>query len=194
MQIIKLILSIISILLLSACSDTFLRAMDEFNAGMGGQRTCTREAPYETDSYKGYSYKVGGLCNIWQGQINNYSKYTIRCENTIGGRKANTLFARPGQTTELRQIGQMNTQQLTYHCQYWERAPYVRKNHPKDGYQLLSKMYSGQEYVTLKLTGYSSKRCFIENDRRQTVVEQRISRGQVLKWVKAPKKYYYNCV
>lgn len=191
----KFIFCFIAALALTACSDSFLRAMDEVNAGMGGQRTCTREAPYKTDRYQGYSYKTGGLCNIWQGQLTNYSKYTVRCDNTIGGRRANSITARPGQTTELRQIGHMGTGDLQYNCKNWARTPYVWKNYPNRNYQIFMKMSSGELYVSIKNNSYSSKRCYLKNSRKVTIVEGKVSQGGMLRWVRAPKsRVYSNCV
>ena len=108
MHISKIITISLSCIFLCSCSETFVRALDEFNAGMGGERTCTRESPYETDSYDGFSYRTGGMCNIWKGQINNYSNYTIKCDNSINGVRGNTLYTLPKQRTELKQIGYMS--------------------------------------------------------------------------------------
>ncbi|AOE49980.1 hypothetical protein [Kangiella sediminilitoris] len=195
MTVIRIILSISCFIILAGCSDTFLRAMDEFNAGMGGQRTCTREAPYETDSYKGYSYKTGGLCNIWQGQIINRSNYTVRCTNTIGGRRANTIIASPRQTTELKQIGHMSGGSLNYTCNNWARSAYVWKKYPKRNYQIILKMSSGKQYMTIRNTANSNKRCYLKNSNKQILVEGRVNSGQMLQWVPTPNNNFYsNCV
>ncbi|WP_223671356.1 hypothetical protein [Kangiella shandongensis] len=82
--------------------------MDQINAGVVGQRTCIKESPYKTERFNGYSYKVGGLCNNWQGQIYNDTKYTIKCENIINGSYANSIFASPKHTTELEHIVVVN--------------------------------------------------------------------------------------
>lgn len=184
---------IVCCLFIIGCSDTLLRAMDEFNAGMGGQRTCTREAPYDVDSYDGYTYKTGGLCNDWQGQIRNYSDYTIRCTNTINGGRANTIYANPRETTELEYIGRM-TGKLQYSCKKWAKRAEVWKDYSKQFYQILLKVDSGKHYITVKnLTTYSRK-CFIKDKSKRVLVESVLTTGQTLRWVKAPPgDFYTNC-
>lgn len=191
MQTLKSFLVVCIIFVIGGCSDTFLRAMDEVNAGMGAQRNCTREAPYETDSYKGYSYKTGGLCNIWQGQISNYSKYTVRCENTLGGRRANIITAQPGQTTELRQIGHMNAGRLDYTCEYWARDPFVWKNYSDRSYQILLKMMSGKRYITVRNLSNYTKTCNIQDANKSLLVEERLSKGQTLRWIRPPSDSFF---
>lgn len=177
-----------------ACSDTFLRAMDEFNAGMGGQRTCTKEAHYDTDSYDGYSYKTGGLCNIWQGQIRNYSDYTIKCDNTINGNRANTIYASPRKTTELKQIGYMSGQ-LKYNCKKWARDPYVWKSYSKRNYQILVKRSSGKNYLTVKNNSNKTRSCFIKNKNKKVLAKANLAKGGALNWIRSPNgNFYTNCL
>ncbi|GAA4353999.1 hypothetical protein [Kangiella taiwanensis] len=181
-------------LLTFGCSDAFLRAMDEFNAGMGGQRTCLTEAEYEVDSFDGFSYKTGGLCNDWQGQIRNYSDYTIRCANTINGSKANTVYANPMETTELQYIGRMSGS-LKYNCKKWAKRAEVWKDYGDQFYQVLLKVDSGKHYISVKnLTTYSRK-CFIKDKNKKVLVQSVIGTDQNLRWVKAPSgDFYTNCV
>lgn len=176
------------------CSDAFLRAMDQVNTGMGGQRTCRTEAEYEVDSFDGFSYKTGGLCNNWQGQIRNYSDYTIRCSNHINGYRANTIYANPRETTEVQYIGEMSGR-LKYSCQKWAKRAEVWKDYEDQFYQVLLKVDSGKRYLSVKnLTTYSRK-CFIKDKNKSVLVQSVIGTDQNLRWIKAPQgSFYINCV
>ncbi|AKE52176.1 hypothetical protein [Kangiella geojedonensis] len=176
------------------CSDAFLRAMDEVNAGMGGQRTCLKEADYEVDSYDGFSYKTGGLCNDWQGQIRNYSDYTIRCTNTINGSRANTIYAKPRATTELKYIGHMSGR-LKYNCMKWAKRAEVWKDYHQRDYQILLKVDSGKNYISVKNLSPYSRKCFIKDKSEKVLVQSVIGNGQTLRWIKAPSgDFYTNCI
>ncbi|WP_146205089.1 hypothetical protein [Kangiella spongicola] len=176
------------------CSDLFIRGMDEMNASMGGQRACVKESNFNVTSYDGFSYKTGGLCNDWQGQIKNYTTYTIRCANRINGTEANTIFAKPRETTELEHIGPMSGS-LNYKCVKWSKSVEVWRDYPEHSYQILVKVDSAKKFISVKNLSSSQRKCFIKDENDRVLTQSVIGQGQILRWVKAPSgDFFTNCL
>lgn len=155
--------------------------------------TCTKESPYTIERFDGYSYKVGGLCNSWHGQIYNYTNYTIKCNNRIDGERANSIFAEPKQTTELQHIGYMSGD-IEYSCARWSRATYVWKRNSARSYSILMKMHSGVQFISLKNIYNGARNCYIKNKHRKVVLKQNLLSGQISRWVESPGgTFYSNC-
>lgn len=184
------VILISSVFILTACSDAVLRTLDDYNVSMGAEPQCKKSADFKVERYSSYAYETGGLCNIWRGKLDNYSDYTIKCTNYIGGKSANSIYASPREATEQRQIGYMSGE-LSYECTEWEREPFVVKGYDSDGYQLLMMMSSSVYYVALKNTGKATKSCFIRDEHESIISEEKVMPGGQLGWVKLPDREYY---
>ena len=179
-----------SLIILTACSDAVLRTLDDYNVSMGGEPQCVKSADFKVQRYASYAYETGGLCNIWKGKIDNYSDYTIKCMNYIGGDSANSIYAAPREITEQKQIGYMSGG-LSYECTEWAREPFVARDYDSDGYQLLMKMSSSVSYVALRNTGPISKICYIRDINESTISEEAVNPGGHSGWIELPSMEYY---
>ncbi|GAA0211313.1 hypothetical protein GCM10009123_18090 [Kangiella japonica] len=151
---------------------------------------CKKSAPFKTERYVGYSYATGGSCNLWKGRLYNDSNYTIKCDNFIGGVKANSLYALSKEITEVKNIGFMFGD-LSFVCAEWELEPYVKSHFLQEGYQLLIKMSQGIHYIALKNTGSEGKHCLITNEHQSLIYDVAVAAGEHSSWLKAPDTDYF---
>lgn len=182
-------------LLISGCGDLFLRSMDEFSAGMGGQRTCQYEADYQTIYGDGYTYEFGGYCNQWLGKITNNSEYTIKCSHTLSGRSVNSVFAGPRQTTDKKFIAQMNNGSLNTTCQQWERAEKLDNRYRETRHSVFSILSSGNWKIRLVNNAGYTRKCRLLDSNKRVIKEQSIGSDQSTSWWNEPKgTFYTQCV
>ena len=191
----KYLLILTTSIFLSGCGDLFLRSLDEFNAGMGGQRTCQYEADYKTINGDGYTYEFGGYCNQWLGTLNNRTEFTIKCSHTLDGRPVNSVYAGPRQTTDKKFIAQMNNGYLKATCRYWERAEKLAERYSDTRYSVFTKLSSGQWKVRLVNNASFTRKCRLMDSRERVIAEQTISSGESTRWWNEPKgTYYTQCI
>ncbi|MCW9028117.1 MAG: hypothetical protein OQJ80_04215 [Kangiella sp.] len=182
-------------LLIAGCGDLFLRSMDEFSAGMGGQRTCQYEADYQTIYGDGYTYEFGGYCNQWLGTITNNSEYTIKCSHTLGGRAVNSIYAGPHQTTDKKFIAQMSNAYLNASCQRWERTEKLENRYSDTQYSVFSILSSGRWKMRLVNHASFTRNCRLLDSNKRVIQEQIIAGGQSTRWWTEPSgKFYTQCV
>lgn len=176
-----------------ACSNSYMKDNDEISDSSIVPLSCVKKAEYKVELYDGYTYKTGGYCNDWLGQVINHSDFTIRCTNTINSTRAKTIFAGPNEISKLESIGVMSGR-LSYRCMKWERKAQVWKDFPKSFYQLLLKMDSGEQFLTVKNLSSQNRRCAIKDHSGKVLIENLIGSGETLDWIKAPiGNFYTNC-
>lgn len=184
-----------SVLLLGGCSSEFLRALDDAIVSQGGQGTCQREAPKRSINGKGYTFTYGGYCNFWEGELNNYSQYTIRCTGKgYNGNRVNSVTARPGVNTGTRTMGSMFSTGggLSVECMRWARAEYVVKR--SKGLVLFEKMSSGKLYNRVKNDSRFERECFIKKPRASGyILKQRVPAYGVTAWRSVNGEFRYGC-
>lgn len=182
-------------LLITGCGDLFVRSLDEFNAGLGGQRTCQYEADYQTISGDGYSYKFGGYCNQWLGTLNNYSEYTIKCSHTLDGRPVNSVYAGPRQTADEKFIAQMTSGYLQATCERWDRAEKLENRYSDTRYSVYSLLSSGIWKVRIQNNASFTRKCRLMDKNKRVIVEERLSGGQSSSWWKEPNgTFFTQCI
>lgn len=191
----KYVLILASSLLIVGCGDLFLRSLDEFNAGMGGQRTCQYEADYQTISGDGYTYEFGGYCNQWLGTLTNSSEYTIKCSHTLDGRPVNSVYAGPGQTVDEKFIAQMGNGYLQATCIYWDRAEKLQNRYSETRYSVFSILSSGKWQLRLVNNASFTRKCRLLDSNNRVIKEQTIGSGQSTSWWNEPKgTFFTQCV
>lgn len=179
-------------LLITGCGDLFLRSLDEFNAGMGGQRTCQYEADYQTIYGDGFTYEFGGYCNQWLGAIDNNSEYTVKCSHTLDGRSVNAIYAGPYQTTDKKFIAQMSSGgYLNATCKYWERSEKLSKRYTDTRYSVFSKLSSGVWRVRIVNNASITRECMLLDRNKRLISKQRIDSGQSTSWWNEPSGTFY---
>lgn len=193
----KYLVMAVCTLLISGCGDLFLRSVDEFNAGMGGQRTCQYEAPYKTAYGDGFTYEVGGYCNQWLGTISNNSEFTIKCSFTYNGRQVNSIYARPHQTTDKKFIAQMTGGRgdLRSSCMRWERAEKLDKRYSDTRYSVFTILSSGKWQLRLVNNATFTRKCRLLDDNKRVIREQTIGSGQSTSWWNEPNgTFFTQCI
>ncbi|NVJ59604.1 MAG: hypothetical protein HWE27_04395 [Gammaproteobacteria bacterium] len=187
--------SILPILILSGCSSEFLRAMDDALVAQGGQGTCRYEAPKRTINGSGYTFTYGGYCNYWEGELNNYSQYTIRCTGKgYNGRAVSSVTARPGVNTDTRTMGSMQSTGggLSVECNRWARSEYVAKS--SKGLVLYEKMVSGKLYNRVKNDSRFERECFIKRPKSTGyILKERVQPYGVTGWRSVAGEFNYGC-
>jgi len=191
----KYISLIIFSLLVSGCGDLFLRSLDEFNAGMGGQRTCQYEADYQTIYGEGYTYEFGGYCNQWLGTLTNNSEYTIKCSHTLDGRPVNSVYAGARQTVNEKFIAQMNTGYLQATCKRWDRAAKLQNRYSETRYSVYSLLSSGVWKLKIENNASFTRKCRLLDESKRVIVEETLVSGQASNWWTEPNgTFFTQCI
>lgn len=191
----KLLVAIGCLFFISGCGDLFLRSLDEFNAGLGGQRTCQYEADYQTIYGDGYTYEFGGYCNQWLGTLTNKSEYTIKCSHTLDGRPVNSVYAGPRQTVDEKFIAQMNTGYLKATCKHWERAAKLQNRYSETRYSVYSLLSSGVWKVRIENNASFTRKCRLLDKNKRVIVEETLLSGQSSNWWTEPNgKFFTQCI
>ncbi len=191
--VVSLIFSGVSMLLLNGCSE-FMRAVDDVNAGMGGQRTCKYESAKETNSYKGYSVTLGGYCNYWESEIRNYSNRSIKCTfNNGNGNYITSSIVSPNQNKEITVGSMYSHSKVNYSCKTWSEAVSTLKR--SKGLVLEKKIERGNTYYRVKNDSSSKRTCYIKlSSSSSHLLSQKIAGYRWTSWQKIPSgKITYGC-
>jgi len=189
----SLVLSIACTLVLTGCSSEFLRALDEANASMGGQRTCQYSRNKQTDQFDDFSITWGGYCNQWEVQVSSRTVYTLKCRFDNGqGRLYRNLYVQPRQRTEEISVAHMS-QGFYYDCQRWSRVAFDKKR--SKGLVLQEKMERGVYYNRVQNSAGTKRSCYIRAKQSSyDIVRQTLPAYGWTDWVRTGSKgFKYGC-